>query len=219
MSILELNKKKKAYSDVELVEGVFKNDRRCQNALYDHCRQYFEEHYSSVFFADDDLKMDIFQEAFLQLWMNIETKKIFVENGELLGKDGQSFRAQLTTYFMSIAKRKYLEWVKQSYDELISDDDYLNHLFNGLSQERFMEEDDEISEVQYAILSECIAQISKRCNEILTKFYYEGKNLDEIMVELQSFLSKDALKTAKYKCMENLRVSANSMQQEYLKKN
>ena len=45
----------------------------------------------------------------------------------------------------------------------------------------------------------------KRCYDILTKYYYEEKDLDTILLEIDTITTKNALKTNKYKCMENLR--------------
>lgn len=45
----------------------------------------------------------------------------------------------------------------------------------------------------------------KRCYDILTKYYYEEKDLDTILLEIDTITTKNALKTKKYKCMENLR--------------
>lgn len=216
MAMLLFKEKKKTYTDVEFVDGICREDRRCQNALYAHCRRYFEDNYKGVFFAGDNEKSDIFQESFLQLWRNIENKRVYVENGSLYGKAGKPFTGQLTTYFMSIAKYKYMEWVRQSHDELL-DDEFMGQFFDELSKNQTNEKENIDKErARYEILAECVSQISKRCNEILTKFYYECKSLDEILDELKTFLSKDALKTTKYKCMENLRVSANAMWQLYL---
>ena len=61
------------------------------------------------------------------------------------------------------------------------------------------------------IIADCISKMSERCYQILTMFYDEEKNLDTILVELRSFNSKDALKTAKNKCLNKLKESANSI--------
>ena len=42
------------------------------------------------------------------------------------------------------------------------------------------------------------------CYKIISLFYYEQKNYDEIMEMSDNYTSKDALKTRKYKCMEQL---------------
>ena len=59
----------------------------------------------------------------------------------------------------------------------------------------------------------------ERCYEILTKFYYEEKDLDSILKEIPSIESKNALKTKKHKCMENLREGARETYERFLKHN
>ena len=62
--------------------------------------------------------------------------------------------------------------------------------------------------VMTEIIDDCLSKMSERCYEILTKFYDEEKKLDQIMLELNTFKSKDALKTAKNKCLDKLRTSS-----------
>ena len=75
---------------------------------------------------------------------------------------------------------------------------------------------DSDDETMLEIIADCISKMSKQCNQILTMFYYEEKTLDDIMTELSTFESKNALKTRKYKCMEELRKSAKSIYRRYL---
>ncbi len=66
------------------------------------------------------------------------------------------------------------------------------------------------------IIADIISQMSERCREILSKFYYEEKDLDTILSEVSTIESKDALKTKKHKCMESLRKSAKDIYNRYL---
>ena len=75
---------------------------------------------------------------------------------------------------------------------------------------------DSSDEDMLEIIADCISNMSKRCNQILTMFYYENKTLDDIMEDLPGFESKNALKTRKYKCMEELRKSAKTIYHRYL---
>ena len=54
------------------------------------------------------------------------------------------------------------------------------------------------------IVSECVKNLPDSCYKIISLFYYEQKNYDEIMEMSDNYTSKDALKTRKYKCMEQL---------------
>ena len=66
------------------------------------------------------------------------------------------------------------------------------------------------------IIADVISHMSDRCNQILSKFYYEEKDLDQILIEIPSIESKNALKTKKYKCMEALRENAKDIYNRYL---
>lgn len=214
MAVTRLNAK--AYSDAVYVDGVFRHDPMMERALHYHCKRYFDDNYKGVFFVGNENKDEIFQEAFIKLWENICAKKIYVEeDGVLRGKDGEPFSGKLTTYFMSIARLKYLEWSRQNV-RLYSDEE---------EEQRRKEQDVELfktllydsdDETMLEIIADCISHMSKQCNQILTMFYYEEKDLDDIMVELPTFTSKNALKTRKYKCMEELRKSAKSIYRKYL---
>ena len=213
MAVTRLNAKK--YSDVAYVEGVFRRDPMMERALHYHCKRYFDENYKGAFFVGNKHKDEIFQEAFITLWEKIMNKKIYVEDGELKGKDGDAFSGKLTTFFMSIARLKYLEWARENL-----------HRYTDEEEERRRREQemelfktllyDSNDETMLEIIADCISKMSKQCNQILTMFYYEEKTLDDIMVELRTFDSKNALKTRKYKCMEELRKSAKSIYRRYL---
>ena len=66
------------------------------------------------------------------------------------------------------------------------------------------------------IIADIISQMSERCREILSKFYYEEKDLDTILSEVSTIDSKDALKTKKHKCMESLSKLAKDIYNRYL---
>ena len=213
MAIVSL--KPKVYSDAAYVDGVYRRDSAMECALYNHCKRYFDENYRGVFFVEDNHKMEIFQEAFITLWEKIEKRKIYVEEGVLKGKDGLPLSGKLTTYFMSIAKFKYMEWVR---------DHHIGQDVEAIEKKQRAKDAEIYKEMLYdegeneiiEIIADCISQMSERCNQILTMFYYEQKTLDDIMIELPSFESKNALKTAKYKCMENLRKSALEIHRRYI---
>lgn len=208
---------KKIYTlDIAYVEGVYRHDPVMERALYSYCKQYFEENYRGVFFIEGEYKNEIFQEAFVTLWEKIERRSIYVENGVLRGKDGKIFTSRLTTYFMSIAKFKYKEWVREhSVMHDVKDGERKQNIKDMEFYKEMLYDEDENAMLE--IISDCISHMSERCHQILTLFYYKEKTLDDIMIELPTFKSKNALKTEKYKCMENLRKSANEIYHRYLK--
>lgn len=200
------------YSDVAYVEGSYKRVHVIERALYNHCKRYFDLNYRGVFFVGDEMKDEIFQEAFIALWESISSRKIYVEDGILKGKDGKPFKSRLTTYFMSIAKNINMEYVRDNNHNLQlgfdnrEDRKVLMELFDYVPDD----------EIQYEIMKYCISYMPKGCNRILTLYYYEGKDLDSIMLEMSTYASKNALKTAKYKCIENLKKTALAIYNRYL---
>lgn len=205
----------KTYSDVEYVEGVFRCNPMMERALHYHCKRYFDDNYRGVFFVGPEYKDEIFQEAFITLWEKIMNKKIFVEDGELKGKNGTAFSGKLTTFFMSIARLKYLEWARENMHRYTNEEEERRRREQEMELFKTLLYDSD-DEMMLEIIADCISKMSKQCNQIITQFYYEEKTLDDIMVELKTFISKDALKTRKYKCMEELRKSAKSIYRRYL---
>ena len=213
MAVTRLNVK--TYSDVAYVEGVFRRDPMMERALHYHCKRYFDENFRGVFVVGNDHKDEIFQEAFITLWEKIMNKKIYVEDGELKGKDGDAFSGKLTTFFMSIARLKYLEWARENLHRDTDEEEERRRREQEMELFKTLLYDSD-DETMLEIIADCISKMSKQCNQILTMFYYEEKTLDDIMVELRTFESKNALKTRKYKCMEELRKSAKSIYRRYL---
>lgn len=207
--------------EAELVEGVYKGYREAQNKLYSYCSNYYYDKYRGVFYAPEDAVGEIFQNSFIKLWENIEARKLFVEDGRVMGSDRHPLNGSIRTYFMGIAKLKYLEWLREhSYyadpdtemgkkvrEEGVNEAEYMDMLYGDSEN------------IQLEIIADLISHMSKRCYEILTKFYYETKDLDRILEEIPSIDSKNALKTKKHKCMENLRATANEAYRRYLKYN
>ncbi len=204
--------------EARLVAGVYNKDRRIQSELYAYCSRYFRANYRGVFFADDESATEIFQNTFIAMWENIERRKIYVSDGTVMGRNNEPLSCSLLTYFMGIARIKYLEWVREhpSYsdpetemgrkvkEEGFDAQEYINMLYD-LEDNKMIE-----------IIADVISHMSKRCSEILSKFYYEEKDLDTILSEIPSIGSKNALKTKKHKCMESLRDSAKNIHNNYL---
>lgn len=216
----KISLKPKQRSDAYYVEGMYKRNPFVSQELYNFCKKYFDNNYRGVFFAKDESKMEIFQNAFIKLWENIEHLRIYVEDGVLKGKDGQPFTSSLTTYFMSIARNMHREWVRDHpvINKNVEEENVKVIRKDGYDENWLIDVlyGDDAKDIQLDIIADVIAHMPTRCSEILTKFYYEEKCLDEILLELPSIGTKDALKTRKYKCMEELKKTATSIYQQYV---
>lgn len=207
--------------EAEIVGGVAQRNPSAENKLYDYCADYFYSKHNSIIRADWDVLEEIFQNSFIKLWEIIENHKIRVEAGVIVGKDGKPLRGSIRSYFMGIAKLKYLEWCREHYPYSNLDERTRNLILaNSFVEEDYMEMFyGDSDNIQYEIIADLLPQMSSRCYEILTKFYYEGKKLDRIMQEIDSIQSKDALKSKKHKCLEGIREVANETYRRYLKYN
>jgi len=200
-------------NEARLVAGMADKRRRTQYELYAYCSDYFWDNYRGVFFADEKAAAEILQNAFIAFWENIERRKIYVEDGIVMGKDNKPLNGSILTYFMSIARNKYLEYGREHpvyadpetelgrllRDEGFDPNEYIDMLYD--SGENMMLD----------IIADVISHMSPRCGQILTKFYYEEKKLETILMEMPTIESYDALKTKKNKCMNTLRKSARDI--------
>lgn len=201
--------------EAALIAGMINSNRKAQYNLYSYCADYFFSNYKSVFIVQEDIALEILQNSFIKLWENISSKKLYVLEGTVVGKDAKPLTCSIRTYFMAIAKIKYLEYVRMGVKELACDMSLFKDNYNGLQQYIDIMYDSN-DDVMLDIIADVISHMSERCNQILTKFYYEGKDLDCILSELPSIKSKYALKTKKHKCMEGLRQSATEIYNRYL---
>ena len=204
--------------EARLVAGMYNKNKKAQSELYAYCSKYFWANYRGVFFANEQAAKEIFQNTFIAMWENIERRKVYVSEGRVMGKDNEPLSGSILTYFMGIARIKYLEWVREhpSYadpetemgrkvkEEGFDAQQYINMLSDS--------EDNKMLD----IIADVISHMSERCCEILSKFYYEEKDLDTILFEIPTMGSKNALKTKKHKCMESLRNSAKNIYCNYL---
>lgn len=204
--------------EARLIAGMLGNDRKAQYELYVYCSEYFRSCYRSMFFADEETAGEIFQNTFITLWEKVERRHIGVEDGRLVGKDGKPFKGSVLTFFMKAARLKYLEYARKNPRHADPEAETARKARAGSVDQREYAEQlyDSTENVMLEIISDVISRMSPRCSEILTKFYYEEKNLDTIMREVPTIESKDALKSKKHKCMETLRKSAKDIYDRYL---
>lgn len=209
----------KQENEARLVSGMADKDLSMQYELYAYCSDYFWDNYRGVFFADEKSAAEILQDTFIAFWENIERKKIYVDDGIVMGKDAKPLNGSILTYFMSIARNKYLEYGREHpvyadpetelgrllRKEGFNPNEYIDMLYD--SGENMMLE----------IVADIISHMSPRCSQILTKFYYEEKKLEVILKEMPTIESYAALKTKKNKCMNMLRKSAREIYYRKLK--
>jgi RNA polymerase sigma factor (sigma-70 family) len=200
-------RKNRPWSDEQVVEGLQRRDRKAEEWFYHAAKRYFDDHFGELFF-DLDRRQEIFQTAFLKLWTEISNRRICLReeriwrqqrNGEF-----KPMTCTLTTFLMAFARNEYREVVRdtqhQVYEQLLDDDRQAG------AETVIIEPGENKEELKNRIVDDCIGELSPRCAEILTLFYYQGMSLDDIMeARGDKNQSKNGLKTAKNKCMNTLR--------------
>lgn len=209
---------KKDFSEVEYVLQIQNKNEKVTEHFYYAAWKYFKESYKVVF-SREDLMYDIFQQSFVKLWTEIETKKIFVkeEDGKLYRFDRygnvRMLTCNLKTFLIDIAKNDYRSWLRNDHLTLEDDFESFAHMMEVKSAVLV---DESTETLQEQIVNSCILELPPRCKEILTMFYYKGMSLDEIIVARgEKNISKNGLKTGKYKCMENLKAKVKDTFRQY----
>ena len=209
--------KRKSKTDAEYVRLIQDKHDKVTEEFYHLARRYFKNSYRSVF-SRMDLMEDIFQQSFVKLWTEIETGKIFVgENEELFRYDRngniRKLTCSLNTFLIDIAKNDYRSWLRN--DRLTLEDDFES--FAHMEEVKSVVWGEESAEtLREQIVNSCILELPPRCKEILTMFYYQGMTLDEIIIARgEKNISKNGLKTGKYKCMESLKAKVRDTFSKY----
>ena len=171
----------------ETIIGFQENDdailRRVYSAVYPKVRNYVLKNN-----GDEAQSKDIFQEAFIACWKNIKANKLS-ENGNV------------EAYLYTIAKNKWIDYLRSiAYRKTVSDNDDL--IQQNLGEELLVDEHEE--KEKRKVLQLALKQLAVDCKELLTKFYFERRSMNEIAEELK--LSSASTRNKKYRCMEKLRL-------------
>lgn len=214
--IISLGQKKK-YTDVEYIQGIQQRNDRLTENFYNECRKYFMQSYQAIF-SRSDIKDDIFQQSFVKLWTEIETQKMFVgDENRIFRFDKRGNTRMLTcslkTFLMDIAKNDYRDWLRK--DRLSLEDDF-ESFARMMEVKSAVRPEENAESLQEQIVATCVLNLPPRCKEILTMFYYENMSLDDIIkARGEKNISKNGLKTGKYKCMETLKDRVKEMYVRY----
>ena len=209
--------KQNSKTDAEYVLLIQDKHDKAMEEFYHLAKRYFKNSFHSVF-SRMDLMDDIFQQSFVKLWTEIETRKIFVgESDELFRYDRngniRKLTCSLNTFLIDIAKNDYRSWLRNDHLTLEDDFESFAHMKEVTS---VAWGDESVETLREQIVNSCVLELPPRCKEILTMFYYQGMTLDEIIIARgEKNISKNGLKTSKYKCMESLKAKVRDTFSRY----
>lgn len=171
-------------SRFEHFNAIKANDESALKSLYEDNYLKVEMYVLNNKGTSQDAK-DIFQEAFIAVWRNIQLDKFYPEN-----------ESALKGYIYRIAKNKWLDHLRSAhYKKTIE----LKETAETLPEDRLSEED-----VQYIIeVKNKFRQLGKNCREVLTRFYYKKESMRTIAEKFE--WTEATAKNNKYRCLQRLR--------------
>jgi len=161
------------------------NDDQALRTLYGACYPGIEHYILQNNGSKDDAK-DIYQEAFIAMWRNIQLDKVSFTGLE-----------QLQGYIFRIAQYKWLDQLRSSR---VKKTNPLNGL--DIAEEVPAQLDKEEAEYLAKVKLHYVT-IGDQCREVLNRFYF----LKQSMAEIASFFSwtEATAKNNKYRCLQKLR--------------
>ncbi|MEO9020899.1 MAG: sigma-70 family RNA polymerase sigma factor [Ginsengibacter sp.] len=160
------------------------NDESALRKLYEDNYDTIEKYVLNNNGTTEDAK-DIYQEAFIVVWRNIQLDKFYPEN-----------KNALAGYLYRIAKNKWLDHLRSGhYRKIIR----INDSADSVPEDLLPEEDIEyITEIKNKF-----KHLGENCRKVLTRFYYKKEPL-RVIAEKFGWTEATA-KNNKYRCLQHLR--------------
>lgn len=178
-------------SQWHLISAIKNNNEVVLKTIYND-NYYHIERYVLTNSGNSDQAKDIYQEAFITLWENINLDKFTPTSDNALNY-----------YLYNIAKNKWLDYLKSSkFKKTTALTDYK---INTITHEDEVEIDP-IKNKKINKIVENFNLLKDPCKKILSVFYYENKSLKDIAEAFN--ITEASAKNKKYRCLERLRAMA-----------
>jgi RNA polymerase sigma factor (sigma-70 family) len=172
-------------------QAYLHNSKEAIAALYRSERGNFMTFAARWNLPEEELA-DIFQDAMVAFIENLRKGKIELKH------------CTPSTYLFSIGKYMIFKRLKSKNILMAEAAD--------LPEELVWEENSAVQiESQYKKIVLALEKMGEQCRKILTLFYYDGRDLDEIMGILK-YDKKEVLKSQKSRCLKQLREKCNTME-------
>ena len=160
------------------------NDEAALKSLYEN-NYYTIEKYVLKNNGCIDQAKDIYQEAFIAVWRNLQLDKFYPESENALA-----------AYLCQIARNKWLDHLRSTH---FKKNTPINDLVHKLPDENIEEEDNSfINDVK-----KHFEKLGENCKEVLRRFYYKKQSMKKIALR---FGWTDATaRNNKYRCLQKLR--------------
>lgn len=173
-----------------LLSAFRNNDEKALKILYQNSyhkvERYVLENNGSISEAKD-----IFQEAFIALWRNIQLDRFQPQHD-----------ASLNAYLFSIARNKWLDHLRNAKrNQTIS----ITIESNGIENIQELTEEESRS---LKGIKESLKMLGDVCREVLKRFYYRRQSMRTIAEEMN--WTEATARNNKYRCLQQLRKYVNA---------
>lgn len=181
----------------QIAERFIGNDGRLLDKTYRHNFKIVRRFVLKNNGTEADAK-DIFQDAMMITWMNLKEGKFELKNEFALG-----------AYIYQIAKYKWIDKLRSKDRKSVLRNQQIEFESAEINDAEYHE-----TEANLQYLMNLYDQLNAKCKEVLNKFYFDKKKLEEIALEMN--YDTGSIRTIKYRCMQKLR-EMHALQQTKLK--
>ena len=172
------------------VQAVRQNDESELKALYQRNYAKVERYVLDNNGSEEEAK-DVFQEAFIAVWRNVQ-----------LGKYQQQENSSLDAYLVRIAKNKWLDQLRINKRRPVVS---LTEQVNGTAEEDGLPQ---IEQQALDSIKKNLGLLGQMCREVLARFYYRKESMREIAADMN--WTEATARNNKYRCLQQLRKMVNS---------
>ncbi|WP_126974307.1 RNA polymerase sigma factor [Gynurincola endophyticus] len=166
------------------VEAIQRDDLHLLKRLYVHNFQQVNYYIVKNSGTEDDVK-DIYQEAFLAVWRNVQ-----------LARFSPVDEKEFSAYLFRVAKNKWIDELrKKKTRQVVLVNDSIDEI-------PFHQETDE-TDLYIDTVKSKYKHLGERCRELLKRFYFNKQSLKEIAAAFG--WTEASAKNNKYRCLKQLR--------------
>jgi RNA polymerase sigma factor (sigma-70 family) len=169
-------------TDQQVLDRIKKGDQKMLLLLYkrnvDPVRSYIIRNNGNT--ADVE---DMLQESLVILWQNVQKAEFVLSS-------------KLDTYIYAIAKNLWLKQLRKNGRMHLSD-------FESDHSPDIADTTEEYNDDKYTVLAKYLQQLGETCRTILSYFYFEQWDMEQIAEKMQ-FANADTAKAKKYQCKKKL---------------
>ncbi len=143
--------------------------------------------------------LDIYQDAYIVLYENIQKGKL------------TKMTSSIGTYLISVGKHMIFEQLRKSEKTVKSE--HILSIAKVESYDNAVDFTKEPLNERQLLLKKHFQNLGKKCQELLTLFYYNGLTIDEIVASTE-YSNQNVVKSQKSRCLKSLRESVKEVKNQ-----